>query len=89
MTRDALGLDLKGAVIIVDEAHNIEDVAREAAGLELRFDDLAEICLELEQMLLMDEEGEGDKGDAQHYAALESVVRGLKEHMQNWVRKWK
>ena len=85
MTRDALGLDLKGAVIIVDEAHNIEDVSREAAGLELRFDDLAEICLELEQMLLMDEEGEGDKGDAQHYAALESVVRGLKEHMQNWV----
>ncbi|KAI9217923.1 helicase C-terminal domain-containing protein [Blastocladiella britannica] len=37
--RSSMGIDLDNAVVIVDEAHNIEDVAREAATLEI--DDLA------------------------------------------------
>jgi len=36
-TRNAMGLDSKiqGSVVIIDEAHNIEDVARDAASCEL------------------------------------------------------
>ena len=82
MTRDAMNIDLKDAAVIIDEAHNIEDVAREAAGLELRYDDVLETCAHLEQLLVVDDEGAGDEVN---YTALESVVRGLKEHMLKWV----
>ena len=35
IVRGALGIDVRGAVLIFDEAHNIEDMAREAASFEL------------------------------------------------------
>jgi hypothetical protein len=81
MTRDAMGIELKDAAVIIDEAHNIEDVCREAAGLELKYDELVETCAHLERMLVSDEESD----EAQNYVALESVVRGIKDHMQKWV----
>ncbi|GMH27362.1 hypothetical protein Nepgr_029205 [Nepenthes gracilis] len=34
--RRAMEIDIKGAVIILDEAHNIEDMAREAGSMEVR-----------------------------------------------------
>lgn len=33
--RNALGIDLRNAVIVMDEAHNIEDVAREVGSFEI------------------------------------------------------
>ncbi|KAI9164626.1 hypothetical protein H9P43_008485 [Blastocladiella emersonii ATCC 22665] len=33
--RDAVGIDLDNAIVVLDEAHNVEDVAREAAGCEI------------------------------------------------------
>ncbi|ORZ33420.1 helicase C-terminal domain-domain-containing protein [Catenaria anguillulae PL171] len=33
--RGAMNVDLDGAVVVVDEAHNVEDVAREAASMEV------------------------------------------------------
>jgi fanconi anemia group J protein len=33
--RRSMGIDVSGAVVVFDEAHNIEDVAREAASLDL------------------------------------------------------
>ena len=38
--RDAVGLRLDGAIVIIDEAHNVEDVARTAGGSECRLDAL-------------------------------------------------
>ena len=35
--RKAMRIDLKDAIVIFDEAHNIEDVARESASIELPF----------------------------------------------------
>jgi Fanconi anemia group J protein len=35
VVRRAMGIELDDAVVIFDEAHNIEDVAREAGSLEL------------------------------------------------------
>jgi len=63
MTRDAMSIDLKDAAVIIDEAHNIEDVSRDAAGLDLRYDDLVETCAHLEKMLLSDEGSD----EAQNY----------------------
>lgn len=81
MTRDAMGIDLTDAAVFIDEAHNIEDVCRDAAGLQLKHEDLLETCAQLETMVVSDEGSE----DASHYAALEQVVRGLKDHINRWV----
>eukprot|EP00884_Botryococcus_braunii_P014096 jgi/Botrbrau1/22688/Bobra.0132s0029.3 len=38
VVRAAMSIDLSGSVLIFDEAHNIEDICREAASLELELD---------------------------------------------------
>ena len=40
--REAMGVDLHGAIVVFDEAHNIEDTAREAASHEFAREDLLE-----------------------------------------------
>ena len=40
-TRAAMDIDIKDSLIIFDEAHNIEDIAREAASEEFILDDVA------------------------------------------------
>jgi Rad3-related DNA helicase len=37
-----MGIDLTGAVVVVDEAHNVEDAAREAASVSVTEADLAD-----------------------------------------------
>lgn len=44
--RKAMGIDLTGAIVIFDEAHNIEDEAREAASAEVSLRSLAEAHME-------------------------------------------
>ena len=41
--RRSMGVAVEGDVVIFDEAHNLEDVAREAASLELRRATLVEV----------------------------------------------
>ncbi|KAG2494184.1 hypothetical protein HYH03_007542 [Edaphochlamys debaryana] len=43
VVRAALGLDVKGAVLIFDEAHNMEDVCREGGSMDLDLDALREV----------------------------------------------
>ncbi|KAJ7532665.1 hypothetical protein O6H91_13G014200 [Diphasiastrum complanatum] len=48
--RKAMDVDLRGAIVILDEAHNIEDVARESGSVDLETTELEEIQTELEQL---------------------------------------
>ncbi|KAH7387611.1 hypothetical protein KP509_16G032600 [Ceratopteris richardii] len=48
--RDAMEIDLNGAIVILDEAHNIEDVAREAGSIDLETSSLEALRMELEQL---------------------------------------
>ena len=43
-------LDLKGQVIILDEAHNIEDICREVASVSFREDHLQVVVNECESL---------------------------------------
>jgi len=49
-TRAAMDIDIEGSLIIFDEAHNIEDVAREAAGGEVALEDVANALDSLDEM---------------------------------------
>ncbi|VVA92008.1 unnamed protein product [Arabis nemorensis] len=48
--RAGVEVDLKGAIIIFDEAHNMEDIAREAGSINLEEETLFKLQNELEQM---------------------------------------
>lgn len=49
-TRAAMDIDIKDSLIIFDEAHNIEDIAREAASEEFILDDVANAVDQLHDM---------------------------------------
>ncbi|GMI82426.1 hypothetical protein like AT1G20720 [Hibiscus trionum] len=52
--RGAMDVDIKGAIIVLDEAHNIEDIAREAGSLDLEEDALIKLQTELHQLKMID-----------------------------------
>nr|XP_054773588.1 Fanconi anemia group J protein homolog [Lytechinus pictus] len=51
MIRESMEIDLKGQVVILDEAHNIEDSAREAASLTVTTEQLQDAIDELDKLL--------------------------------------
>ena len=75
LIREAMDVDLKGAAIIIDEAHNVEDVCRSAASLEVTQRELEDACAAFGAMQLSE--------DAAVYTHLESVARGL----GSWLRQ--
>lgn len=44
-------INLKGNIVILDEAHNIEDICRETASVNLRDDEIANAAKECEHLL--------------------------------------
>ena len=50
--RKSMGLDahLNDAVVVIDEAHNVEDVCREASSFEIALADLCSVTQQLEQI---------------------------------------
>ncbi len=49
--RRAMGIELEGCVVVIDEAHNIEDAAREAASASVSDADLTAAITGLEGLL--------------------------------------
>ncbi|KAJ1976120.1 hypothetical protein H4R34_004093 [Dimargaris verticillata] len=49
--REASGIDLKNSIIVIDEAHNIEDVCRSSASLTLSDLELEEVSRQLSEMI--------------------------------------
>ncbi|XP_059635149.1 uncharacterized protein LOC132277322 isoform X2 [Cornus florida] len=52
--RRAMDVDINGAIVILDEAHNIEDMARDAGSMDLEEDVLLQLQTELGQLSLFD-----------------------------------
>ncbi|XP_031739564.1 Fanconi anemia group J protein-like isoform X1 [Cucumis sativus] len=48
--RRAIGVDVKDAIVIFDEAHNIEDIARHGGSVDIEEDTLNKLQMELEQL---------------------------------------
>ncbi|CAG5124041.1 unnamed protein product [Candidula unifasciata] len=51
IVRDAMQINLKGHVVILDEAHNIEDSAREAASQSLTQDSILKAIWDIESLM--------------------------------------
>ncbi|XP_031254651.1 Fanconi anemia group J protein homolog [Pistacia vera] len=48
--RGAMEVDIKGAIVILDEAHNIEDISRDAGSIDIEEDILLKLQMELGQL---------------------------------------
>ena len=77
--RDVLGERLDGAVVIFDEAHNIESVCSDAAGFDLPASHLAQAINEAQEAFeaaCMAEERAGGEGDREAAGVLRWNARG-------------
>ncbi|XP_049270666.1 Fanconi anemia group J protein homolog isoform X2 [Rhipicephalus sanguineus] len=50
VVRKCLSIDLNNAVVVLDEAHNIEDISREVMSISVTQDQLRDIIADLEEM---------------------------------------
>lgn len=76
LIRKAMSIDLEGAIIIIDEAHNVEDVSRNAASREIDLSDLKHTELELTRLIesFIDEGSEERKT---HFVTIRKVISEL------------
>ncbi|XP_074586059.1 uncharacterized protein LOC141841763 [Curcuma longa] len=70
VVRRAMDIDLKGAIVILDEAHNIEDIARDSGSLDVEEDVLFALQTELGQLCMAD-------NDAAIYQPLYDMIQGI------------
>ncbi|WJX15585.1 DNA helicase [Trifolium repens] len=71
--RGAMDVDIKGAIVIFDEAHNIEDISRDAGSVDIEEDILEKLHLELQQLL---------HSDTAIYQPLYEMTQGLTSWME-------
>ena len=74
--RGRMGMDINNAVIVFDEAHNLEDISRTAASFEVSLDDLNETSNGITKVLQI------LKDDVIAYESIRSVVCGLASWVQ-------
>ncbi|KAH1214741.1 Fanconi anemia group J [Glycine max] len=70
--RAAMDVDIKGAIVILDEAHNIEDIARDAGSVDIEEDVGLTSWMEQKKNKL-------EKRDFQHYVSCWTGDKALRE----------
>ncbi|KAK3427328.1 hypothetical protein EUGRSUZ_F03572 [Eucalyptus grandis] len=73
IVRGAMDVDIKGAIIILDEAHNMEDIARDSGSVDIEEDVLQKLQDELEGLCPV---------DAMIYKPLCEIAQGLMSWME-------
>lgn len=71
----SMGFNLDGAVILIDESHNIEDVARSSASREIDFHHIRHTEVELTRMLATFADEDGER--AKHFQAARKVISSI------------
>lgn len=82
--RAATSLEIKGSVVIFDEGHNIEDVAREAGSIDVRWQMLQDAFMDT-KMRLDKDDGDGSPHHGnflQIQAALSRIRAWLESYCQ-------
>ncbi|XP_015696448.2 Fanconi anemia group J protein homolog [Oryza brachyantha] len=74
IVRRAMDIDVSGSIIVLDEAHNIEDIARDAGSFDADEESLLSLQQELESLCT-------DEAVAMIYEPLLGVIAGL----NNWI----
>ncbi|KAJ1911507.1 hypothetical protein IWQ60_010100 [Tieghemiomyces parasiticus] len=76
LIRQATGIELEGSIVILDEAHNIEDVARGSASCQYSALELENICRQLKELVPVD----GPEGAHQFYLdMLLAIINAIRD----------
>ncbi|KAL6844607.1 hypothetical protein ACP4OV_025266 [Aristida adscensionis] len=70
IVRRAMDIDIGGSIIILDEAHNIEDIARDSGSVDVDEESLCSLQDELQRLA-------ADEAVAMIYQPLHDVIQGL------------
>ncbi|XP_062594294.1 Fanconi anemia group J protein homolog isoform X2 [Saccostrea cucullata] len=81
--RDTMEIQLKGQVVILDEAHNMEDTSREAAGEKIGDDILEKAINELDELIKFEILTAEHLRVRQLCAGLLGFIRDNQDHLQN------
>nr|XP_043634675.1 regulator of telomere elongation helicase 1 homolog [Erigeron canadensis] len=81
--RKAMDIKIKGNIIILDEAHNIEDIARDAASIDVEEDILYQLLRELEDLSQSYRVAPADQVEI--YRPLHEMMEGI----LGWIRQRK
>lgn len=76
--RGQMGLDMKGHVVILDEAHNIEDSAREAASITLPSTQLLDVAEEIHLLMKLPSTDETKES----YGRLMALCQNMAQWME-------
>ncbi|KAM3288680.1 Fanconi anemia group J protein isoform X1 [Capsicum chacoense] len=76
VVRRAMEVNITGAIIILDEAHNIEDICRDAGSVDVEEDILLQLQMELEQLI---------RSDAMTYQPLADMTQDIR----SWIARKK
>ncbi|KAL5206580.1 hypothetical protein ABZP36_034789 [Zizania latifolia] len=78
IVRRAMDIDISGSIIVLDEAHNIEDITRDAGSFDADEESILFLQAELESLVT-------DGSISMIYQPLYDAVQGL----NNWIAKWR
>ena len=84
--RSAMDIDVKGAIVILDEAHNVEDTSREAASCDIDLERLEEAAAAFAGVASNsggDGEGRSDEPDT---TDTHAVLGGIVANVARWLR---
>ncbi|UYV83984.1 BRIP1 [Cordylochernes scorpioides] len=70
--RSNMEINLKGNIVVLDEAHNIEDTAREAASLSIKQDELIDALKDIERIITYE-------APSKSYQLLASLLSNLSQ----------
>ncbi|XP_037493665.1 Fanconi anemia group J protein homolog isoform X1 [Jatropha curcas] len=74
--RGAMDINITGAILILDEAHNIEDIARDAGSVDVDEDVLIKLQMELQQLCLLD-------------ASIYEPLHDMAQDLVSWIKRRK
>ena len=84
--RSAMDIDVKGAIVILDEAHNVEDTSREAASCDIDLERLEEAAAAFIGVASRGGDGEALSDTSDRSDTTHAVLGGIVANVARWLR---
>lgn len=80
--RSATSIDINGSIVIFDEGHNIEDVARDAGSIDISWQELQDAYLDT--IRPADQDDQRDCGIRTKFVQLQAALCKIRDWLQHY-----